>query len=76
MFFGRNDAKAETPVLSPSSHSASSKVPYWDFPGGAVLKNLPCNAEHVNFIPRFGSKISHATEQVSLCTATTEALTL
>ena len=47
-----------------------------DFPGGAVLKNIPCNAGHVNFIPRFGTKISHATEQVSLCTATTEALTL
>ena len=53
-----------------------SKTHLRDFPGGAVLKNLPYNAEHVSFIPRFGTKILHATEQVSLCTVTTEAFTL
>ena len=41
-----------------------------DFPGGPVVKNPPCNAGHVGLIPGWGTKIPHATEQVSLCLAT------
>ena len=31
-----------------------------DFPGGPVVKNLPCNAGDVGSIPGWGSKILHA----------------
>ena len=40
----------------------------WDFPGGPVVKNPPCNAEDVSSIPGQGTKIPHATEPLSLCT--------
>ena len=43
-----------------------------DFPGGCVVKNLPCNAEDVGSIPGWGTKIPHNTEQLSLNSATTE----
>ena len=36
-----------------------------DFPGGPVVKNLPCNAEDVGSIPGWGRKILHAPEQGS-----------
>ena len=38
-----------------------------DFPGGSVVKNLPCNAGDTGLIPGWGTKIPHATEQLSLC---------
>ena len=41
------------------------------FPGGAVVKNPPANAGDMGSKPRSG-KIPHATEQLSLCTTTTE----
>ena len=31
-----------------------------DFPGGPVVKNLPCNAEDMGSIPDWGTKIPHA----------------
>ena len=37
-----------------------------DFPGGLVVKNLPCNAGKVGSIPGQGMKITHAVEQLSL----------
>ena len=37
-----------------------------DFPGGLVVKNLPCNAGKVGSIPGQGTKITHAVEQLSL----------
>ena len=40
-----------------------------DFPHGLAVKNLPCNAGGVGAIPGHGTKISHATEQISLCQA-------
>ena len=51
----------------------------WDFPGGAVVKNLPANAGDTGSIP--GSGRSHALwsnqarvpQLLSLCTTTTEA---
>ena len=37
----------------------------WDFPGGLVVENLPCNAWHPGLIPGWGTKISHVVEQIS-----------
>ena len=37
-----------------------------DFPGGAVVKNLPANAGVNGFEPWSG-KIPHAAEQLTLC---------
>ena len=42
-----------------------------DFPGGAVVKNPPANSGDMGSSPGSG-KIPHATEQLSLCTTTTE----
>ena len=43
----------------------------WDFPGGPVVKNPPCNGGDMGSIPGQGSKIPHASEQLSLHTAAT-----
>ena len=43
-----------------------------DFPGDPVAKNLPCNARAAGLIPGWGTKIPHATEQLSLHTTATE----
>ena len=42
----------------------------WDFPVGPVVKNLPRNSGDVGSIPGPGTKIPHASEQLSLCTTT------
>ena len=44
----------------------------WDFPGGLVVKNLPCKTQDASSSPGRGTKIPHAKEQPSLHTATTE----
>ena len=36
-----------------------------DFPGGPVVKNLPCNAGNVGSIPGWGTKIPHYLVQLS-----------
>ena len=36
--------------------------------GGSVVKNLLCNAGDMGYIPGQGTKILHATGQLSLCT--------
>ena len=43
----------------------------WDFPGGAMDKNLPANAGDSGFNPWSG-KILHAAEQLSPCSKITE----
>ena len=43
-----------------------------DFPGGPVVKNPPSNAGDVGSIPGQGTKIPHATGQLSLSATTTE----
>ena len=43
-----------------------------DFPGGPVVKHPPPNAGDASSIPGWGTKIPHATGQLSPCTATTE----
>ena len=37
-----------------------------DFPGDPAVKNLPCNAKDEGLISGQGTKIPHATEQLSL----------
>ena len=41
-----------------------------DYPGGPVVKNPPCNAGDLGSIRGWGTKIPHATEQLSLHVAT------
>ena len=43
-----------------------------DFPGGPVVKNPPSNADGEGLIPGRGTKIPHATEQLSPLAVTTE----
>ena len=43
-----------------------------DFPGGPVVKNLPCNAGDAGSTSSRGTKIPHAMRQLSLCTPTAE----
>ena len=45
---------------------------YRYFPGGPVVKNLPCSAGDTGLIPGWGTKSPHATEQLSSHTASTE----
>ena len=45
-----------------------------DYPGGPVVKNPPSNAGDVGSIPDWGTKIPHATGQLSPHTATTESV--
>lgn len=45
----------------------------WEgFLNDPMFKNTPCNAEHAGSILDRGTKIPHATEQLSPCLATTE----
>ena len=39
---------------------------FWDFPGRPVVKNPPCNAGDSGLIPGQGTKVTHATGQLSL----------
>ena len=48
------------------------KVVCRDFPGGAVVKNPPANAEDTGSIPGRGTKIPHAAGQLSPRATTTE----
>ena len=44
-----------------------------DFPGGPVVKNLPCSAGDVGSIHSWGTKIAHATDLVSPRATTRES---
>ena len=52
---------------------SSFKIPPWDFPGGPVVKNLPCNVGDVGSIPGWGTKVPYALGQLSLHATTTKA---
>ena len=52
--------------------SVKNIQPRRDFPGGPVVKNLPCNPGDVGSIPGQGTKIPHAVEQLSLRASGTE----
>ena len=47
-------------------------IEMWDFPGGPVVKNPPCNERDTGSIPGWGTKPSHAVGQLSLWATTTE----
>ena len=47
------------------SHKDVEKWPWWDFPGGPVVKNPPYNAGDAGAIPGQGTKIPHALGQVN-----------
>ena len=47
-----------------------------DFPGGPMVKNLPCNAGDAILISYRATKIPHATEQLSPSTTAAEPLCL
>ena len=57
-----------------------SEVPFRssqrDCPGGQALKNLPPNTGDRGSIPSQGTKIPHATGQLSPCATTREARTV
>ena len=42
-------------------------------PGGPVVKNPPSNAGYMGSVPGQGTKLSHATGQLSPCTTTRES---
>ena len=52
--------------LQAPSFKKNTKIGDWDFLGGPVVKNLPCNAEDTGSIPGWGTKIPHAVEHVLL----------
>ena len=45
----------------------------WDFPGGPVVKNLPCKTGDAGSIPGQGTDVPHATEQLSPHTSAEES---
>ena len=45
----------------------------WNFPGGPVVRNLPCNAGDIGSIPGQETKIPHAVDQLRPHNATTGA---
>ena len=49
-----------------SNEFAESEKQDRDFPGGPLVKNLPCNAGDACRIPGWGTKTPHVTEQLSL----------
>ena len=58
--------------LEPEQLHLIKRKDFGVFPGGPVVKNLPCNAGEIGSIPGRGNKTPHAAEQLSLHTATTE----
>ena len=53
---------------SPLISFVGDKFQEWldgDFPGGPVVKYPPCNAGNVTWIPGWGTKTPHASEQIS-----------
>ena len=68
IFFPRSPALLDPPGY----HSAINKTRMRDFPGGSVIKTLPCNAWDTSSIPGWGTKIPHTVGQLSLHAATTE----
>ena len=56
----------------PSCHSSVLKMHSWDVPGGLVVKNLSSNSRDAGLILGWGTKIPHASRQLSPLTATEE----
>ena len=60
------DPNPYMPLQSPHQcdNSPGKKLLNWDFPGGPLVKNSPCNARD--------SDLPHATGKLSLCTESRE----
>ena len=54
--------------------SVFKKLDSRNFPGGPVVKNLPCNAGYTGSIPSQGTKTPHARKQLSSQATTTEPI--
>ena len=58
----------------PKNHlAARQKCRIRDFPGGLVVKTLPCRGGDMGLIPGRGTRITHTAGQPSPCTIATEA---
>jgi len=56
-------------------HGQSSyvrNIDVWDFPGGPGITNPPPNVRDMGLIPGRGTKLPHATGELSLCSTTGE----
>ena len=70
-FIGLKTGYSASQIKNAGASSLCKKVELFkgsgrDFPGGPVVKNLPCNAGDVCSLPGQGTKISHAMEQLGL----------
>ena len=68
-FISSSNIKA---LESPLSESFTKYIFLWDFSGGPVVKDPPCNAGEAGLIPGGGTKVSCATEQLRPRRITTE----
>ena len=66
----------DRPITRSKIESVIKKKKIRDFPGGPVAKNPPSNAGDRGLIPGQGTKIPHATGQLSLRVTTTELMYL
>ena len=66
--FNPNHSLRGTPYLSSFCRwkSEAQEDEMRDFPGGPVVKKLPCKAEDMGSIPGWGTKIPQVAEQLSL----------
>ena len=70
------DPNPYMPLQSPHQcdNSPGKKLLNWDFPGGPLVKNSPCNARDPGLIRVRGTKVQHVAEQLSLCIATQQSM--
>ena len=47
-------------IVQKHQPSTNKTATIWDFPGGTLVKNSPCNAGDAGSIPTWGTKIPHA----------------
>ena len=74
----RGESGMAGPGLGESSKAVSLGIKFksaWktinkDFPSGPMVKNPSSDAQDVGSIPGWGTKIPHATGQLSLCAST------
>ena len=66
---------AKTTTTKEKGGKKSASINLQDFPGGAVVKDSPCNAGDMGSIPGWGTKIPQALGQLNPCGVTTEPTT-
>ena len=55
-----------------SQKEENKKISWMGLAGDPVAKNMPCNAGDADSIPGGGTRLSHASEQLSPCITTTQ----